>query len=104
MVETVRETKEGKNARMAQQQMWQIWIEAVYNASNGKINHWKPLLDEKAAEVEHPNLYNAYRSGMSPEEFVNQHLVHYDDLEAGELAGTIAQIDPDDEDIPDEEY
>lgn len=89
---------------MAQLQTWQTWIETVYSASNGKINYWQPPLDEKTAEIEHPSLYSDYRSGMSPEEFVDRHLVHYDELEAGELSGAIAQIDPDDEEIPDEEY
>lgn len=85
---------------MAQQQTWQQWVEAIYNTSGKRINYWQPLVDEEVAKAEHPNLYNDYKSGMSPDDFVETHLVHYNEYPQK----PIARIDPDDEDLPDDEY
>lgn len=85
---------------MTQQQTWQVWVESVYNVSGKRINYWQPLVTEEAARAEHPKLYADYQSGLSPEEFVETHLVHYTEYPQA----PIARIDPDDEELPDDEY
>lgn len=83
-----------------QTQTWQQWIEAIYNTSDKRINYWQPLVDEEAAKADHPKLYADYQAGMSPDEFVYTHLVHYTEYPQA----PIAQIDPDDDALPDDEY
>lgn len=85
---------------MTQQQSWQQWVEAIYNISGKRINYWQPLIDEEAAKTEHPKLYSDYKTGMSPNGFVESHLVHYTEYPGS----PVARIDPDDEALPDDEY
>lgn len=85
---------------MTQQQTWQQWVEAVYNASGKRINYWQPLVDEERAKTEHPKLYNDYQIGMAPDDFVGIHLVHYTEYPGK----PVARIEPDDEALPDDEY
>lgn len=85
---------------MVQQQTWQQWVEAVYKLSDRKINYWNPMVDEETAKVEHPHLYADYQAGTIAESFVATHLVHYNEYPQA----PVAEIDPDDEALPDDEY
>lgn len=84
------------NQASTQTMSWNEWVGAIYHASDGKLDY--SGFDQDVAEVDHPLLYASYRSGSSPETYVAQHLVTYED-------GHTAHIDPDDDgDVPDDEY